>query len=84
MQTPIQTLTKRLRYLPISLLVLLTVGTATIPAAQAEPCTYQCDTNQIRFMPGQPITIEFINNTDGNRQPGARTRYRHALATPTQ
>ena len=59
------TLTQRLRYFPISLLALLTVGTASIPAAQAEPCTYQCDTNQIRFMPGQPITIEFINNTDG-------------------
>mgnify|MGYP001052865227 FL=1 len=34
-------------------------------AAQAEPCTYRCETNQIRFMPGQPITIEFINRTNG-------------------
>ncbi len=33
--------------------------------AEAAPCTYQCDSNQIRFIPGQPITIEFINNTNG-------------------
>jgi len=32
---------------------------------EAAPCTYQCDSNQIRFIPGQPITIEFINNTNG-------------------
>lgn len=30
-----------------------------------EPCTYQCSSNQIRFVPGQPITIEFINRTNG-------------------
>jgi len=35
------------------------------PAQAAEPCTRQCGTNQIRFIPGQPITIEFINRTDG-------------------
>lgn len=34
-------------------------------AVEAAPCTYQCDSNQIRFIPGQPITIEFINNTSG-------------------
>ncbi|MEL6601806.1 MAG: hypothetical protein AAFP20_01115 [Cyanobacteria bacterium J06614_10] len=35
-------------------------------AAQADaPCTYQCDSNQIRFMPGQPIKIEFVNRTNG-------------------
>lgn len=34
-------------------------------SAQAVPCTYQCDSNQIRFDPGQPITIEFVNNTQG-------------------
>jgi hypothetical protein len=39
----------------------------TSPAsAQTQgPCTYQCDSNQIRFVPGQPITIEFVNNTQG-------------------
>ena len=58
-------LTQRFSALPIGFIAALTLGAAAIPAAQANPCTYQCDTNQIRFMPGQPITIEFINNTDG-------------------
>ena len=31
----------------------------------AKPCTYQCGSNQIRFVPGQPLTIEFINRTSG-------------------
>jgi hypothetical protein len=31
----------------------------------SEPCTYQCESNQIRLVPGQPITIEFINHTNG-------------------
>lgn len=40
--------------------------TLSSPAsAQTAPCTYQCDSNQIRFAPGQPITIEFVNNTNG-------------------
>ncbi len=34
-------------------------------AHAAEPCTYQCKSGQIRFMPGQPLTIEFVNHTDG-------------------
>ncbi len=34
-------------------------------AVTAAPCTYQCESEEIRFMPGQPITIEFINNTNG-------------------
>jgi len=41
---------------------------ATIAQASelpTEPCTYQCSSNQIRFVPGQPIRIEFINKTDG-------------------
>lgn len=33
-------------------------------AAQAEPCTYRCGSNQIRFEPAQPITIKFINHTN--------------------
>lgn len=49
-------------------LAVLTV--AAIPfssrAAQANSsCTYQCESNQIRFMPGQPLTIEFVNKTNG-------------------
>ncbi len=44
--------------------VSLPVG-ATIVRANEPPCTYQCGSNQIRFVPGQPITIEFINKTDG-------------------
>ncbi|MEL6259804.1 MAG: hypothetical protein AAFR12_01960 [Cyanobacteria bacterium J06626_6] len=37
------------------------VGTAKADT----PCTYQCDSNQIRFIPGQPIKIEFVNRTNG-------------------
>ncbi|MFK8184280.1 MAG: hypothetical protein AB8B99_12975 [Phormidesmis sp.] len=40
-------------------------GVAIAPQAAQAACTYQCDSNQIRFMPGQPLTIEFINNTKG-------------------
>ncbi len=45
--------------------VFLSVLPAIASPAQAEPCTYRCETNQIRFIPGQPITIEFINRTNG-------------------
>lgn len=48
-----------LSVLPLGILL----GQAT--AAEAAPCTYQCDSNQIRFVPGQPLTIKFINNTNG-------------------
>ena len=34
-------------------------------SAQAEPCTYQCESSQIRYIPGQPLTIEFVNKTNG-------------------
>lgn len=33
-------------------------------AAQAEPCTYQCASGEMRFVPGQPLTIEFVNKTN--------------------
>ncbi|MEM6449793.1 MAG: hypothetical protein AAF703_05700 [Cyanobacteria bacterium P01_D01_bin.105] len=46
-------------------LAALPIGVAIAPQAAQAACTYQCDSNQIRFMPGQPITIEFINNTKG-------------------
>ena len=32
---------------------------------QAAPCTYQCESGQIRLEPGQPLTIEFVNKTNG-------------------
>ena len=35
------------------------------PSAQAAPCTYQCESSQIRYVPGQPLTIEFVNKTNG-------------------
>lgn len=55
------------RYVAILPLAALPIGAAVlIPVTvQAAPCTYQCDSNQIRFMPGQPLTIEFVNNTNG-------------------
>lgn len=61
----IQRLSQPLCAAALTLLVLplgLALGT---PTAKAEPCTYQCHSNQIRFVPGQPITIEFVNNTNG-------------------
>lgn len=62
----IQYFYRQLRAAALTLTVLplgLILGT---PApAEAEPCTYQCESNQIRFVPGQPITIEFVNNTNG-------------------
>ncbi|MEO1621829.1 MAG: hypothetical protein AAFU53_12465, partial [Cyanobacteria bacterium J06632_3] len=55
------------RWLPLCVAA-FTLGTVPFisPEAKAEgPCTYQCDSNQIRFMPGQPLTIEFVNKTNG-------------------
>ncbi|MEL6776009.1 MAG: hypothetical protein AAFO06_02045 [Cyanobacteria bacterium J06597_16] len=49
----------------VAILSLLTAPTLFQPAQAAEPCSYQCGSNQIRFVPGQPITIEFINRTNG-------------------
>ena len=34
-------------------------------AAAAAPCTYQCESGELRFEPGQPLTIEFVNKTNG-------------------
>ena len=34
-------------------------------AAQAAPCTYQCESGELRFVPGQDLTIEFVNKTNG-------------------
>ncbi len=34
-------------------------------AKASEACTYQCKSGQIRFVPGQPLTIEFVNHTSG-------------------
>ena len=45
-------------------LALAATLSAIAPQA-AQACSYQCDSNQIRFVPGQPLTIEFINNTQG-------------------
>ncbi len=39
--------------------------TGMAEASIAAPCTYQCESEEIRFTPGQPVTIEFINNTNG-------------------
>ncbi len=68
---PTQPFSRRLKRLPscIAALVVAALPMATPNAhaveKPAEPCTYQCGSNQIRFIPGQPITIEFINNTNG-------------------
>jgi hypothetical protein len=52
--------------LPLGMLGGILGGMLGMPkAAIAAPCSYQCESNEIRFVPGQPITIEFINNTNG-------------------
>ena len=62
----IQRLSQHLCVAALTLMVLpLGIVLATPEPAKAEPCTYQCDSNQIRFVPGQSITIKFVNNTNG-------------------
>lgn len=62
----IQRLSRPLCAAALTLMVLpLGLVLGTPEPVKAEPCTYQCDSNQIRFVPGQPITIEFVNNTNG-------------------
>ena len=44
----------------LALAALPLLGTSSLPSQQAvaaEPCIYQCSSNQIPFMPGQPLTI---------------------------
>ncbi len=49
-----------------ALTLALAAMTGSLPlAAQAQLCTYRCGSNQIRFEPAQPITIKFINHTNG-------------------
>lgn len=50
---------------PLGLTLEMAKGMAEGIAETAAPCTYQCASNDIKFMPGQPITVEFINNTNG-------------------
>ena len=56
-----------LRYIATLSLASLPMSATIVQASEppSEPCTYQCSSNQIRFVPGQPITIEFINKTNG-------------------
>ena len=60
-------LIQRLQHLCIGVAAasLAIIPSISLSAQAADPCTQQCRSNQIRFMPGQPITIEFINRTDG-------------------
>lgn len=58
------------RTLPLCIGTMMLVGLPlsshlSQPAKANSPCTYQCESNQIRFMPGQPLTIEFVNKTNG-------------------
>ena len=47
----------------LAVIALLAIPLSAPKAEATQPCTYQCGSNQIRFMPGQPITIQFINRT---------------------
>lgn len=49
----------------LTVLALAAIPFGIAPQAAEAACTYQCESNQIRFMPGQPLTIEFVNNTKG-------------------
>jgi hypothetical protein len=44
---------------------LLMGGTALVPSALATDCIYQCESNEIQFLPGQSIKIEIVNHTRG-------------------
>ena len=65
----IKSLSQRLSSYAVTTLALsiLPLGLSLVSpeAVEAAPCTYQCESNQIRFVPGQAITIEFVNNTNG-------------------
>ena len=61
-----QGLIRRLKGLSLSIATLsVAMLPLSLPTQAAEACTQQCGSNQIRFIPGQPIRIEFINRTDG-------------------
>ncbi len=62
-----QAVIQRLKHLSIGVAAasIAILPAFSLSAQAAEPCTRQCGTSQIRFIPGQPITIEFINRTDG-------------------
>lgn len=47
----------------LTVILLLTIPLSVLASQVAQPCTYRCGSNQIRFMPGQPITIQFVNRT---------------------
>lgn len=47
----------------LTVILLLTIPLSALASQVAQPCTYRCGSNQIRFMPGQPITIQFVNRT---------------------
>ena len=49
----------------LSLMALPLMAQIAPQPAQAAPCTYQCESGKIRFTPGQPLTIEFVNKTNG-------------------
>ncbi|MGB3293315.1 MAG: hypothetical protein WBB01_10040 [Phormidesmis sp.] len=47
----------------LAAITMLAVSFSAPATWAAQPCTYRCGSNQIRFMPGQPITIQFVNRT---------------------
>ena len=55
----------RLYTAALSLIALPLIAQIAPQSAQAAPCTYQCESGKIRFTPGQPLTIEFVNKTNG-------------------
>jgi hypothetical protein len=44
---------------------LLVSGSTLAPQAVAADCVYQCESNEIQFLPGQSIKIEIVNHTRG-------------------
>ena len=47
----------------LAVIALAVLPLSALKAKASQPCTYQCDSNQIRFTPGQPLTIQFVNRT---------------------
>jgi hypothetical protein len=55
---------KQLSVVMATAMMLVLVGAVRKPAA-AVGCVYQCGSNEIQFLPGQPLTIEIVNHTRG-------------------
>ncbi|MEO1400740.1 MAG: hypothetical protein AAFV72_05720 [Cyanobacteria bacterium J06635_1] len=55
---------KRLSLLAAAAVMVVGATTAQQPAAAVD-CVYRCESDEIQFLPGQPLNIEIVNHTQG-------------------